>query len=101
MCFSFLRPLSRKDGSVSWIFRVGVIWHGTPTKQTRFSPICAASARARLFGQYVYQELALAIASGIVVTTFGFGAAGVASSAAETTAPSKSPSRRPWQRIAV
>ena len=61
----------------------------------------SASARARLFGQYVYQELALVIASSTVVTTFGFGAAGMVSSAAETHAPSNSPSRRPWHRIAV
>src|SRR5690348_17246700 len=101
MCFSFLRPLVRYDASASWILRVGVTWHGTPTKQTFLRPMRSASASARLFGQYVYQELALAIASSIVVTTFGLGAAGMLSSAAETTAPSKSPSRSPWQRIAV
>src|SRR5690349_12424648 len=82
LCFSFLRPLSRQPASTVWIFRVGVIWHGTPTKQTCLSPIRSASARARLLGQYVYQELALAIASAVVVTTLGFGAAGRLSSAA-------------------
>ena len=51
MCFSFLRPLSRNAGSASWIFRTGVIWHGTPTKQTFLRPMRSASASARLFGQ--------------------------------------------------
>ena len=51
-----------------------------------------------MFGQYVYHELALVIASSTVVTTFGFGAAGMVSSAAETHAPSNRPSRRPWQQ---
>ena len=73
---SFLRPLSRNAGSASWILRTGVIWHGTPTKQTFLRPMRSASASARLFGQYVYQELALVIASSTVVTTFGFGARG-------------------------
>jgi hypothetical protein len=44
-----------------------------------------------LFGQYVYQELALVIAPSIEVTTFGLGAAGILSSAADTTAPSNKP----------
>src|SRR5581483_11219127 len=76
MCFGFLRPLSRKAGSASWILRTGVIWQGTPTKHTRRSPRRSTSASARSFGQYVYQEPALAIASAGVVTTRGRGAAG-------------------------
>jgi hypothetical protein len=80
---------------------MGVIWHGTPTKTTFFSPMRSASARARLFGEYVYQDRQLPIASATLVTTRGFGAAGMSSSDAETMAPSKRPSRSPCARMAV
>jgi hypothetical protein len=71
MCFS---SSARCPGTTRrrCIFRVGVIWHGT-TKQTFFSPFCSASASARLFGQWVCRELALAIASATVVTTLASG----------------------------
>ena len=65
-------------------------------------PSFSASASARLFGQYVYQELALAMASSTVVTTFGSGAHGVVSvGGRDHRAVDERRSREPRQRIAV